>query len=411
MKAGTLIQLSRFTGLGSLVPLEIYAVFRFASNSSFYYLFGATIIIPILVESAMQPYVSYLIDRVPRKRLLAMNNYAVICLLLAYLLFMAFGGRFTLPLYMSLLISIELYMFLAYQAYNALTQDMIDRRHYGSFNGLSEIVGQLPVFAGAIASIFTLTYLTVYNAMLVAIALLSVSSFTLNMLMEESRKSNPEFRARSCYSGSLKYMRRNFKPIFFIFLLNFPFLVIVTGNFLKPIFIATSLHGTGSTLAISESTYAIVAMLSGVMSPMIMSRMGSMRSIYIFNGIFLAGSLLMPIFPVLWLYLAFQTLHGIGNPGIRIVRNTMIMRSVPREEIGRFNGSVNLLTLLGRLLLLVLCVLAVNVFPSGELLAMMGVVVATAICFSGLLLRNDSDLSGSFGTGIRHGDPTERTLA
>lgn len=379
---------SKFLGLISVIPIEVFITFRLSDNSSFYGLFGASLIIPLLLELVLQPYISALVDGRSRRKLLICNSISNIASVgFASFILLPLLGR-PAAIYSLILVSIELYFFFFFQAYNALAQETLRREQYGRFNGISEITGQLPSLVGGIFAGIILLGMG-FDAVVLSEILFQVFSIGLLLHLREGPAENAIAGSHAAglgYRDSLSFMRRNFRQIMVVFLLNFPFLAIVSGNFLKPIFIASTLHGSPSWLAASEVAYASFAIIAGLFTPRLNERIGYMKSIYILAGIFFAGSLLMPFFPQFTFYLAFQALHGIGNPGVRIGRNTLIMKTVARRDIGRFYGSVNLLTVLGRIILLVVCILEVGILGPGMILLGIGVVVLGAIIAAGFLV-------------------------
>ena len=173
-------------------------------------------------------------------------------------------------------------------------------------------------------------------------------------------------------------------------------MAIVAGNLLKPIFLAHYLNGNASLLADSEGIYAALAMATGFVAPKLMKRLGEMRSIYVFTAIFFSGSILIPAVPILQLYLVFQMLHGFGNPGVRIARNSMAMRSTPSGEMGMFNGSVSLLTILGRLAIMGFCIFALDYIGVKILLFLMGIMVLFSVAIAGLMWKGNMELKERF---------------
>ena len=165
-----------------------------------------------------------------------------------------------------------------------------------------------------------------------------------------------------------------------------PYVAVVSGNYLKPIFIAQLLNGTPGTLAESEIIYALSAVAAGILAPLLIKKMGEFRSAMMFSLIYVAGSLLMPMFPIIAIFFLFQASHGTGNAGNRISRNTLVMRNVPAEEIGRFNGNVYILTVAARISLLVLYILTIELIGVRMLMIITGSIVLIAV-FAGTALR------------------------
>ncbi|MCL4335966.1 MAG: hypothetical protein M1344_01900 [Candidatus Thermoplasmatota archaeon] len=113
------------------------------------------------------------------------------------------------------------------------------------------------------------------------------------------------------------------------------------------------------------------------------------------------GSLLIPVAPLWYLFLIFQILHGFGNPGTRIARNTVVMKSVPKNEMGRFNGSVQLLTTMTRIVLISVSMLEVLSAGAGTLILVIGTIVFVAEVLAGILLSRNPDVKSYFGISFR----------
>ena len=97
----------------------------------------------------------------------------------------------------------------------------------------------------------------------------------------------------------------------------------------------------------------------------------------------------MPMFPIIAIFFLFQVSHGTGNAGNRISRNTLVMRNVPAEEIGRFNGNVHILAVIARISLLVLYILTIELIGVRMLMIITGSMVLIAV-IAGTALRRSS---------------------
>ncbi|MCL4341637.1 MAG: MFS transporter [Candidatus Thermoplasmatota archaeon] len=379
------ILFARFSGLIGPVPLDVEATFRLASNLATVQLLGFVMTAAILLEIGIQPYISVLLDSHSRKEIQFLNlmifsSAMMVCGILTSLLG---TGKYW---YSVAFIAVDLYYFVSYQAYAALAQELVPGKIAGSYNGFAEIVGQSPVFVGGILSAVLWNFVGFGGIMLLCAAVTILGTLPL--------KSLP---ARNVGTGLSKkrprkpghYMSGKFRSILYIFLLNAPYVAVVSGNYLKPIFIAQVLSGSPGTLGLSESVYAGMAALTGILAPVMIQRVGEFSSAMIFSAIYAAASLLMPLLPFIWIFFMLQALHGTGNPGNRISRNTIVMKNVPKEEIGRFNGSVNLLTMLSRVLILAAYIITLNTAGVRVLMEVTAIGVCLAMLVAGIIKRGD----------------------
>ncbi|MEM3675765.1 MAG: hypothetical protein QXV22_01765, partial [Thermoplasmataceae archaeon] len=174
--------------------------------------------------------------------------------------------------------------------------------------------------------------------------------------------------------------------VLLIFFLNFPFIMVTAiGNFVKPIFIVTVLHGGAIDISLSEFTYAALASLMGLLLSHFLKGRELFMS-YLFYIIYTAGSFLIPYSSSFLMYLAFQAAHGIGNPGIRICRNTFVMKNINRNFSGRFFGAVSFVSNIARVSLLLFAMATVNIIGPGKLFTASGFILAAALAGSTILI-------------------------
>ena len=148
-----------------------------------------------------------------------------------------------------MLLIIEIYYTVSYQVYASMAQSMIRSRDAGNYNGLSEVLGQTPVIMGALLSTI------LWNVVPFPYILLASGAAGVLLLLPLAYVRNVclQFPARSSPSAGISTSRKmRWSAALFIFLFNMPYVAVVSGNYLKPIFIAQILNGTPGTLAESE---------------------------------------------------------------------------------------------------------------------------------------------------------------
>ena len=379
------LSMARFASLIAPVPADIDVIFRLADNRSFLAAFGSAMILSLVAELLIQPYLSRAIDRFNRKKIQMINQAVFSISTLAAGFEIILRGHYEVILLMMLLI-IEIYYTVSYQTYASMAQSMIRSRDAGNYNGLSEVLGQTPVIMGALLSTI------LWNVVPFPYILLASGAAGVLLLLPLAYVRNVclQFPARSSPSAGISTSRKmRWSAALFIFLFNMPYVAVVSGNYLKPIFIAQLLNGTPGTLAESEIIYALSAVTAGILAPLSIKKMGEFRSAMMFSLIYVAGSLLMTMFPIIAIFFLFQASHGTGNAGNRISRNTLVMRNVPAEEIGRFNGNVYILTVAARISLLVLYILTIELIGVRMLMIITGSIVLIAV-LAGTALRRSS---------------------
>ena len=192
-------------------------------------------------------------------------------------------------------------------------------------------------------------------------------------------------------------MRSHFRLVLFFYLLNFTFIIVTLGNLVKPIFIVDVLNGNTSSISLSEMTYAVFGSITGIVLSVIPIKFG-LRYCYIFMILFAFGSFLIPLSPDIVFYLVFQSTHGIGNPGNRIFRNTLIMNHVKPSDSGRFFASITFLSNISRLILLSIFTSVVNITGPGLLLDMTGFLMIGAMGVSLVLYLRAEEVRRAFSS-------------
>ncbi|MEM0156603.1 MAG: MFS transporter [Thermoplasmataceae archaeon] len=375
--------MARFSSLIAPVPADIDIVFRLADNRSFLTAFGFAMILSLVAELMIQPYLSRVIDRIERRKIQAVNQLVFAISVMTVGLEISLLGHLEAAL-LIMLVLIETYYTVAYQVYASIAQSLINHRDAGNYSGLSEILGQTPVIIGAaISAIFwnivPLPYILVASGV--------VGIFLLFPLARVRNTSATVLTGQSTHSTRPAVRKMKMSSVIFIFLFNMPYVAVVSGNYLKPIFIAQLLHGTPGTLAESEIVYAISAVMAGLLAPLAIKKIGEFRSAMMFSLVYVAGSILMPLFPLIAIFFILQSSHGTGNAGNRISRNTLVMRNVPAGEIGHFNGKVQMLAVTSRILLLLLYILTIELIGVRLLMIITGIMVLAAVTAGALLRR------------------------
>ncbi len=265
----------------------------------------------------------------------------------------------------------------------ALQQNIASYKNYGKSNGIAEISGQLPTIIGPAISIPVLLYLGAYFSLLVGSLMCIIPLYFISRINENFIPES--FKPRD-KKGTFNMAKKYPYEIIFIFLLNFPYIMISVGNFLKPVFIVTVIHGNASSIAISEMVYAVFASFTGMILTFTLKKHEILLA-YSFFSMYIIGSLLMPFSGIFMIYLICQGIHGIGNPGTRISRNTFVMKHVENKYSGRFNSALSLFTNASRLLLLIIFTTFINILGSKELLFLSAIMLIIIISLSILITR------------------------
>jgi MFS-type transporter involved in bile tolerance (Atg22 family) len=152
-----------------------------------------------------------------------------------------------------------------------------------------------------------------------------------------------------------------------------PFIVVMAGNYLFPIYVSQTLHVGALWFAAGEITFALGAIAAGALLPRLIAQHSAANTIPATMLVFLAGILLVLVVKVPLIYLAAGVLLGFGNAGCRVARSALMLNLIPNEVMGRVGGFYNVLDRVLRTLL----VFALGVIEFGG--PPMGFVVLLAV--------------------------------
>ena len=375
--------------LVAFIPFEIFAIVNLSLTPSGRLIFGGVMMAILIVQIIVSPFIGNLLDSFPRKTVIM----RVILLQLAFALIISFLWEM-LPEY-EIIFIITLFMLvnitdgIFFDAMRSMQQTISSPVNIGKGNGFSEISGQLPSIIGPAMAIpvltflgplYTLAFSTVILILTVPILMHVKENFTVEKkVMNKNTAEKKE--------GAINYMKKNPSKIIFAFLLNMPFIMVATGNFLKPVFIVSTLHAGLFGLSLSEMVYASFASTLGLVLSVTRWK-NEIVMMYGFFILYIFGTFLMPTSPILFIFLIYQSFHGIGNPGVRVSRNTFLMKRIDAQHSGRFFSSVTFLSTTARLMLLVFFTLTVNTLGTTFLFDLSGFILVASLTFSIILMKN-----------------------
>jgi MFS family permease len=122
-----------------------------------------------------------------------------------------------------------------------------------------------------------------------------------------------------------------------------PFVLVMAGNYLFPIYVAQTLQASAVYFAAGDIAFAVGAILAGFLLPRLIGRHGAASTIPATMLIFLAGLIVIIVlrFPVA--FVLAGALLGFGNAGCRVARSALLMERVPNEVMGRVSGTYQIL--------------------------------------------------------------------
>ncbi len=329
----------KFLAGSTMFSTDFYITFYFSSNSHFYSYFGISIMIGIALSIFSQKLISGLIDSINRKYMAI--GVQLLLGMFMILMFLFYRG---VNLFILLVVSaiISLFYGWLYQIFNSLIKDISNFSNVGTNNGISEISSQASgLFSGFVFVLVSSIINFKYSFLTSGVLCILVSIIMMGYPYENNLSSGKRIKREQV--SNFDYVRKNSRLILFVTALNFPYIYVMIGNFIVPIFLIKFLGGNVDDIAIYSSIYAMGAILSGLFTPITLGKFREIPTVGIYSIIFSISSIFTVIFPFLYFFFIFRPFIGIGNGGTRIGRNTITMNRIESENIGKFNGSVHLM--------------------------------------------------------------------
>lgn len=318
-------------------------------------LFGYVSISATLIMFLLTPLIGQSIDRFSRKSLLLFNEGLGV-VIIGFMVIWGFTGQsYSSPHYIIIYITGTFYYLLFYPTIFAFNQEIFQKEHYKSLSGTMEIQGQLTqVISGAAAS-FLIEVISLKWILLVDM-LSFAGAFFLFLYIPYVKKVNVKQKVtfkKQLFEG-VHFMKG--RPKFFWFLLAtyMPFIGVMMGNYLIPVYISDILKESGSIYAVEGMMYGIGAILAGVGIPMIMKHVKIEVSILLTMLVYTISITVMIVEPSVLMLYGLAIFHAIGNAGTRVARNVLMMEQVPNEIIGRVDSLFRLIGTGIRVLLLIM---------------------------------------------------------
>ncbi len=345
-------------------------------NAAYRWVTIATTIVLFVVS----PYYGAWVDRHSRKTaLLASEAWGFAATAAMALLGLALGG-FSVWQLMAVYFAGMLYYTLHYPAKFALVQQMFDRSQYQALTGLLEIQGQTAMMiAGGLGGLlvahvplwvilafdaatyaasfalqstlpYTATHLAPAGAAAVAVAGASATATTGPAPVSTARVSAARGVWTAVGEGWRWLVDRPLLGLFFTCTL-IPFVIVMAGNYLLPIYVAQTLRAGHGWFAAGEIAFALGAIAAGFMLPRLIGRHSASDTLPGTMLVFLAGLLIVLVAPYPLAFLVAGLLLGFGNAGTRVARSALLMHLVPNHMMGRVGGFYQVLDRVLRTLL------------------------------------------------------------
>lgn len=253
-----------------------------------------------------------------------------------------------------------MYYTLHYPAKFAFVQQIFDRSHYQALTGLLEVQGQTAMLiAGGIGGWMTehapLWLILLIDAATYAISfvLMSTLHYASTHLNDNHALATDGIAARLWHNilSGWKWLRERPRVAWFLTCSLMPFIVVMVGNYLFPIYVAETLKAGATIFGAGEVVFAIGAIIAGLFLPRLLARTSADVTIPVTMIVFALGLVVLLILRHSMLYLTAALFLGFGNAGSRVARSALMLHLVPNALMGRVTVFYHLLDRLLRTML------------------------------------------------------------
>jgi MFS family permease len=367
--------------------------------------FRWTTIATTMLLFAITPYYGAWVDHHSRKTaLLVSEAWGLIATATMTFVGLALGGFGTWQL-MTIYFSGMLYYTLHYPAKFAMIQQMFDRSQYQSLTGLLEIQGQTAMMvAGGLGG------LLVEHVPLWVILAFDAGTYLVSFLIQASLPYEPthlqDSRTPKIESGAglrparptttsvwgsvaegWRWLRERPRVAVFFTCSLVPFVVVMAGNYLFPIYVSQTLHASAAWFAGGEIAFACGSIAAGFMLPRLIGRHSAATTIPFTMLVFIVGLTILVVIQFPLTFLVSGVLLGFGNAGCRVARSALLMHLVPIGVMGRIGVFYQVLDrVLRTLLVMSMVVIDTQGPPAGYLI----LTVVVLLAFIGVLQSRES---------------------
>lgn len=221
-------------------------------------------------------------------------------------------------------------------ASRSFLQEIIDEKTYVSGNSLLEISLQVGMFLAAAASGFIYKYFS-FNAILFVNALMFICSavFISRIKYHGTQHTSESENYTLMLRRGWAFLYHN-KGIFILGVVSIiPLIVTMIYNVVLPDYVNNTLQRDSVTFGFADMSYGIGGLLSGIMMSSLAMKLDARKLIAAFfilaciNLLFLSQNSF-----VFNLYLC-SLLLGLCNSSLRILMNSVLMQTVPKDYMGR----------------------------------------------------------------------------
>jgi len=320
-------------------------------------------------------YAGTLIDKYPRKKI-----FIWFSLVGGSLLLMASASGYvlgTVPIFMVIVVFAATWYYnnIYFPALYAFAQEVCEAKDYGKVNSFLEIQSQaITIVSGGIAAMllqgvdtdsfqlfgqtvpfhlhikpWSLSSIFLTDGLTYFIAVLLIMKIKYTPHTEKHHEEGTILERLKTGSNFLK--KHPSLLIFGVCSLSVFVVVLTHVILLMPIYVKNHLNDSAGAYAMMDVYYAIGALMAGVWIRQLFRNMTTVKAIIILMFATVAILLLVTFTKSTLIFFVFSFIFGITNAGTRVLRITYLFHHVPNPLIGRVNSTLNVMSVMCRILL------------------------------------------------------------
>ncbi|MFK3937395.1 MFS transporter [Alkalihalobacillus sp. NPDC078783] len=304
-------------------------------------LLGIVMIATTILLFLTAPSIGVMIDRFSRRNIMKGNQWFVLLLVTPIAMYGSINqGLATWQLILLYVVSVAYYG-VYYPNMLAYVQQLFDKGKHGSMNGLLEVQSQsASMIAGGVGGV--LFQFIEPSRVLLVVTLGSLISLSLihNLPKDQPFKIKkvdqvPKVTERNV---GLTFIKQNLAFSLVILSLLTPFVTLMVGNYLRPVYLNQTLQVDASIYGYTNMLYSLGACMAGVFVTWMFARFGPWAAAIVSVGFYTSSLFFIALVPIVPLFLLLQVVQGLGNAGSRICKQTIMMARIDNSRIGRVNG-------------------------------------------------------------------------
>jgi len=301
--------------------------------------YGTVTLVTTVALFLFMPYYGVWVDHHSRKTMLLASELFGLLATGAMATIGAFTGQYALWQLAAIYFCGMLYYTLHFPAKFAFLQQIFDKSQYQSLMGLMEVQGQTAMMiAGGLGAVLvehvSLTTILLFDAAtyLFSFAIQSTIPYVATHLADDGAPRASAWRA---IGEGWQWLRDRPRLTVFFAASLMPFIVVMVGNYLFPIYISQTLQAGAWVFGAGEIVFALGAVIAGIWLPRLIAEHSARNTVPVTIAIFAAGVSLLVLFPHVAPYLVASLLVGFGNAGIRVARSAAMLHLIDNKVMGR----------------------------------------------------------------------------